>query len=360
MAGVSLDSADVFAATDPSGALRAVVSTAGQVRAAIEVAGAAGPLPERSFTSIVFCGMGGSGLGGDLVAALASASGRVPVVVHKSYGLPAFAGPRTLVIASSYSGGTEETVDAMRRARDAGAWGIAIASGGALAAEAEQAGWLVLRPEGGLMPRYALGWLIGLPVAICERLGLVAAEPGWRDDVPALLDRRAAEWGAARPEAENAAKQLARKLEGRFPVVWGAQGVSAVAATRWRNDLNENAKVYAHAATLPELDHHEIVGFAAEGRDGRPEARRALVCLREPDERPEIAARFAETVREVKADFELVAHVTASGPGPLARFVDLALLGGFVSCYLAVLRGVDPAPVASIFRLKDALGRRGS
>lgn len=355
-----LDDPEGRAERDPSGALDAVASLPEQVRGAgrtvpdLDLHGL--PSPER-ISSVLFCGMGGSGIGGGAVGAAATVSGRVPAVAHRSYGLPAWCGPGCLVVVSSYSGGTDETLDAFRAAVGTGLRGIAVTSGGTLADEADRAGWVVARVASGLMPRYAVGWMTAVPALVLARLGLLSLPHGWTENAARLLDRRVAEWGPGTPRSENPAKALAHDLDGALPVIWGGDGASGVAALRWACDLNENAKTPAHAASLPEGDHNEIVAWAREGAEGRPAGRRVLVWLRTSEEHPGVAARFPATSEEVGESFDVVREVEARGADPLARFLDLTLLGGFVSVYLAVLRGVDPAPVPSIQRLKDHLGR---
>lgn len=350
-----LDLPERLRAADPSDTLGVICELPSHVRAAAAAADAAELRAVRA-NAVLFCGMGGSGVGGDVAAAVARTSGGVPVVVHRSYGVPAWVDSSTFVVASSYSGKTEETVDAFRAARDVGASGLAVTRGGTLGREAAAApGWSVLQVNRILMPRYAIGWICVAPIAVLERAGLVSLTPGWRTSLPELLDKRVLGWGPA--SRANGAKRLAADLAGLYPVVWGGDGASGVAAVRWKNDLNENAKIPAHAAVLPEADHNENMGYAPEGRHGRPGKPRALVCLHEPDDHPRVALRFDETVRDVADDFEVVRHVTAGGDDVLSRFCDLALLGEFVSTYLAVLRGIDPAPIASIERLKAALER---
>lgn len=355
-----LDDPGVRAERDPSGALGAVASLPEQVRGAerttaeLDLGGL--PDPER-ISAVLFCGMGGSGIGGDAVGAAATTSGRVPAAAHHSYGLPAWCSPTSLIVASSYSGGTEETLDAFRAAADTGSRGVAVTSGGALADEADRAGWVVARVASGLMPRYAVGWMTGVPALVLSRLGLLSLSEGWAEDAARLLDQRVVEWGPESPCPENTAKAVAHDLDGALPVIWGGDGTSAVAAVRWACDLNENAKTPAHAARLPEGDHNEIVAWAREGEDGRPPGKRALVWLRTPGEHPAVAARFPATAEEVRRSFDAVREVEAQGTDPLACFLELALLSGFVSVYLALLREVDPVPVPSIQRLKDHLGR---
>jgi glucose/mannose-6-phosphate isomerase len=153
--------------------------------------------------------------------------------------------------------------------------------------------------------------------------------------------------GSERSAASNEAKSLAVAIQGRVPVVWGAEGVGAVAATRWKTDLNENAEVPAFASALPELDHNEVVGWSAGAGDGF-----AVVALRHEDEHPDVAARFPVSEAIARDAGALVHEVAARGESPLGRLLTLVLLGGAVSVYLGILRGVDPGPIANIDRVK--------
>lgn len=358
MSPVDLDSPATLAKGDPGGALGALASLPDQVRGALAVAEAAdiSRLP-RAPTSVLVCGMGGSGVAADVLAAASKLSGTVPVLVHKSYGVPEWCGSDTFVIASSYSGETEEVLDALRSAVSTWAKGLAVTAGGSLAREASDAGWLVAPIDAkGIWPRFALGWLLALPAGVLDRLDLVS-NASMRSDVLAdSLAERCDDWGPAVPMSSNQAKRIAAALLDAEPVVWGGEGSAGVAAQRWKNDINENAKIFAHAAALPEADHNEIVGLAREGGDGRPFVRRVLVCLSEADEDPRMSARMQWTAREVEDSFDEVLTVMGRGTDPVSRFLDLALLGGFVSVYLAILRGVDPTPIDAIGRLKTALG----
>ncbi|HVE91144.1 MAG TPA: SIS domain-containing protein [Actinomycetota bacterium] len=345
-----LDDAAAVAARDPSGALGAVASMATQVgthrAGAARVAGRRVPL-----RSALFLGMGGSGVAGDLASAAAAGGSKLPVVVHRGCGVPAFCDESTFVVAASYSGSTAETLDGFRAACSRGAaHGAVITSGGPLAEEATAAQWEVWKVPEGMLPRFALGSMAALAVDLL-------AGPGgqWQEATAAHLQGRVSQWGPDVPLERNEAKRLAVRLEGTLPVVWGGAGATGVASARWRTDLNENSKVLAHAANLPELAHNEIVGLAAEGREGRPRMRKVLVCLREPDEDQRIARAFEAAVPDVRDDFEDVIEVQAQGADLVTRFFDLALLGGLVSVYLAILRGVDALPIDSIARLKRAI-----
>jgi glucose/mannose-6-phosphate isomerase len=334
-------------------ALVALSSLPEQIREAVSLVRGMEIRSSPDIREVLCCGMGGSGVGADLLAAMMEWSGKLPVVVRKTYGVPAWCGPHTFVVASSYSGETAETLDAFRRARDAGASGFAVAAGGALAAEAEAAGWGVARVRDGLMPRYALGSLAAAPIEYCRRAGWLELDEGWDARIAAALEEDVRLWGPEVAADRNDAKELAAALVGLYPVLWASDPLAAVAAQRWKNDLNENAKIPAHAAVLPELHHNEVVGLAREGADGRPLVPSALIGLAtgvEPfvDDEP--------ALDEVEGSFEWSqAFGGAEGDDPLTGFFRLVLLGGYVSVYLADARDVDPVPVDVITRLKLAL-----
>jgi glucose/mannose-6-phosphate isomerase len=166
----------------------------------------------------------------------------------------------------------------------------------------------------------------------------------------AVLAELAADLGPAVPEHPNEAKAVARWLGERIPVIWGSEGVSEAAAWRWKCAFNENAEVPAFSSALPELDHHEVVGWA-EGRG----TSFALLVLREEGEHRSVGPRIAATLEEVAASGIVWREVWGRGDTPLSRALSLMLLGDTASAYHALGRGVDPAPIEAIARLKARL-----
>jgi glucose/mannose-6-phosphate isomerase len=316
-----------------------------------EIGRGAEQLPSgESLTALVVCGMGGSGVVGDVVHALYRPRLGIPIVVVKGSQLPEFCGKDTLVVCSSYSGDTAETLSCFEEATARGCRLVAVTSGGSLARRAGEEGVPVVGVPGGLpMPRAAVAVLVFGTLGALERVGVVPPEDA---EVAATADALRAlrgEIGPDRPLDSNRAKRLGAGLEGRFPVVWGADGIGAVAATRWKTELNENAKVPAFAP-LPELDHNEVVGWS----EGMGE-RFALVTLRHEDEPADVAARFAASVEVVQESGLTHQEVWAEGSSPLARLMWLVMLGGATSVYLGLARGVDPTPIEAIARLKAVL-----
>ncbi len=354
---MDLDDPRRYGAVDGSDALADLETTADQWAHARELAGVALDLDDVD--TVVVTGMGGSGIGADIVWALATGSARRPVVVHKGYGLPAFVGPRTLVMAASYSGGTEETLSAFAEARRRGARRWAVTVGGALAATCEETATpCVLVPAGRRRvsaprtaprpPRHSMGYLL-VPALVA--LGL---DEGL-DEAIDVLARLGGELGRAVPTADNPAKALALDLAaGGVPLVWGGRGIGAVAAYRLACQLAENAKLPAKHGEVPESCHNEVVAWQEPslltGTSG-------MVAVRDPGgEHPRVAQRFAVVGDLLVERLAWRRDIVAQGRAPLARLASLLLHGDLASVYTALALDRDPTPIANIERLKAALG----
>ncbi|HEY8491207.1 MAG TPA: bifunctional phosphoglucose/phosphomannose isomerase [Dehalococcoidia bacterium] len=351
-----LDRADEIRRLDPSGLLDRIRETPARLRDAWREACAFQPPPAyRDVRRVLVLGMGGSALGGDLVRALADREGTVPVSVHRGYGLPAWADARTLVLASSYSGATEETLSGLRAALAAGCPAVAVCTGGPMAALAAEHGVPLLRFAYDAPPRAAIAYSFACLLAVVTRLGLLPDPGDALADAAAAMEETAREVDAAVPATRNPAKALARRLQGRLPVVYGAEFLAPV-AYRWRTQLNENAEVWAFSEELPEANHNSIVGY---GRPAGLLPSLAAVFLRSPLLHPRVLARYDATAEELaRAGVE---HVTveARGRGAMAHMLSALLLGDFVSYYLAALNGVDPAAMSPLVALKERLARQG-
>jgi glucose/mannose-6-phosphate isomerase len=345
-----LDDKGRLAAADPAGMLDEVAGAGDQARSALRAAQASslvGPQPEV----VVVAGMGGSGVAGDVVAALAFGTSAVPVLAVKGDRLPAFVGHGTLLIAVSFSGNTAETLSAVEQGLAAGARVVAVASGGALAELARGRGSPLVAVEAppGRMPRAAL-WSLLVPV--CSAAEAAGVLPPLRDQVlaaAAALDAEAAALGPAVPLDANPAKQAALRLLDRLPVVWGSGQLGAVAATRLRTECNENAKVSVVSAALPEANHNDVMGLEGGLGPGR-----ALVLLRdEAGEHRRDGPRIAAALEALGVDDPVVRR---AGEGdPLVRLARLTAFTDFTATYLAIARGVDPTPIRTLDRIKAAL-----
>src|SRR5215218_847588 len=296
---------------------------------------------------LIVAGMGGSSVGGRLAAGALGPRLRRPLALAMGYDIPAWIGEETLVLCSSYSGTTEETLATYDAAKAAGAPRIVATTGGPLARRARDDGVPVVPLPGGFQPRAAVGYSL---VTALEAAALCGAAPSLRGEVEAaarLAADLAREWGPEGDE-DGDAKRLARALHGSIPVICGA-GLTASVAYRWKTQINENAETPAFASKLPEHDHNEVVGWAGAER------RLGAIFLEDP-EGDERAARRIEVTAELAAEgAAVVERVVAQGATRLERLVSLVLLGDLVSLYLAVLRGVDPVYVRAIDTLKGRL-----
>ncbi len=300
---------------------------------------------------VVLCGMGGSAIGGDLVRALAATHARVAFVVNRDYTLPAWVGPRTLVVVSSYSGGTEETLSAYGEAVARGARIVVVSSGGEVSERATEAGQPLVTIPGGMQPRAALGYSLGAVLRLATAAGLVDLTDGtFRSAVDAARARAARNDDAGEASPVRA---LAASWVGALPVVYTAAGLLEPVALRWRGQIQENAKHPAMGNLFPELDHNEIMGFES----GPPDllARMQVVVLRDADDHPQVQKRYDATRALVEPSVGGWTEVLAEGDSRLDRVLDLVQLGDAASFWLAMAKGVDPTPVETIQALKRHL-----
>jgi glucose/mannose-6-phosphate isomerase len=346
---VNLDDPGALERADPHGAREALAGFPEQCRRALALrpsGSSLGPRPRL----VVVAGMGGSAASGDLLAACAADRLDVPVLVHRGYELPAVAGPGTLVIVSSYSGETAEALSAAETALARGCRLAVITSGGRLRALAERSGLVRVDVPPGLMPRMALGWLFFPLLALLRLADILVLKDEEVQEALHLVAALGAELEPARAAAHNEAKRLASDIGARLPVVYGGP-VTGTVAYRWKTDLEENAKAFAVAGTLPEMNHNEIEAWSG------PLARTLhLVLLRDRAESPEIARRFALLRELIGGSAGGVSEAWARGSGVLARLLSLVYLGQWTSFYLAVRRGVDPWSVPVLDALKGRLG----
>jgi glucose/mannose-6-phosphate isomerase len=291
----------------------------------------------------VIAGMGGSAVGGGLARAALGDREQRPIVLVRDYALPAWVDDTWTVLVSSYSGSTEEALACWDAATARGAHRIACTTGGALAERARADRVAVIPLPGGFQPRAAVGYAAVVALEVAATVGVA---PSLREEVEAaaaLVEGLRAEWG---PDAgdESEPKALARALQGRIPVFYGA-GLTAPVAYRWKCQVNENANRPAFSSELPEADHNEIEGWAD---------RSVLepVFLEDPvGTHPRVQLR-----QDLTADIIGGARrVVARGETRLERVMGLVHLGDLVSIYLAALDGTDPAAISALLRLKSAL-----
>ena len=348
-----LDDERTLRDSDASGMLEAVASLPRQCAQGYALGMSAPDLPAgEGVENVAVCGMGGSAVAGDVLRVLAATRLGVPVQVIRSPELPEWCQPHTLVVISSYSGDTAETVSCLEESVLRGCRIVVVTTGGEVARRAEELGLGRVLLPGGLQPRAAVGLLTLGTLGAVEAAELLPPIRADLDECVRELDVLADQLAPGVPATINLAKQVAEAVGEAVPVIWGAEGLGAVAAMRWKTQMNENAKVPAFTSALPELDHNEVVGWSQDRGHGY-----LVIPLRHDGEHPDVAARFELSARIAEGSGARTLEVWGHGRSALARLFSLVLVGDFATTYLGIARGVDPTPVDAIARLKTALAQ---
>ncbi len=347
---IDLDDVGALKRNDPQGMGERIAELPWQCRQAWEIIeGQRFPADYAEADSVVILGMGGSAIGGDLVRTLARDLCPVPIFVNREYDLPRFVGQGTLVIACSYSGNTEETLAAFQEASRRGGKILALTTDGRLAQMAENP----LTFSYVSQPRAALGFSLIMLLGILTKLGFVPDPTPDLEEAIEVVERLLAEVREEIPTSQNPAKQLALLLQGKLPVIYGAQHLAPV-ARRWKTQFNENGKCFAFFEVVPELHHNTVEAFPypAELAD-----KGVVLLLTSRLYHPRNILRFQAT--EEMLDRYGIPHwsTEARGRSSLSQALSTIHFGDYVSLYLAALRGVDPSSVETINYLKERLAQ---
>lgn len=306
----------------------------------------------QNINRIVLCGMGGSAIGGDLARSLLADELAVPFDICRDYKIPRYCGKNTLVIGSSYSGNTEETLAAFKTAIDRECRLFVLTTGGALLKLAKANQVPAMRPREGFQPRAALSYSFTLLLMFLHKIGLSSYDRDALMAAAKFLKHRVQSFSIDNPIESCVTKQLAKKLVGRVPIIYSGPGLTAPAAVRFAGQLSENAKVLAFSNQFSEFNHNQLVGFesAAQYKDSF-----FVIVLRDTDDGQAIGKRM-DIVEGLIAGKEMdVVEIVSTGENKLERLLSLVQVADFTSFYLAINRGVDPTPVEPIESLKRAL-----
>ena len=292
---------------------------------------------------LVVCGMGGSAIGGDLAAAALGNRLTRPLTTERGYELPFAMLPDRAVLCSSYSGNTEETIACYEAAEALGAPRIVATTGGELARAARADGVPVIGLPAGLRPRAAVGYMFTVAAEVAE---LTGAAPGIRTEIDSAAPNLREASGALSTRAD----ELAERIAGSIPVIYGAD-LTIPVALRWKTQINENAKLPAFTAALPEADHNEI-----EGWNPGDEARRmSAILLEDRDQHPRVRQRFELTAGMIELAAHYVTRIETEGESRTERLLWAVALGDLLSLRLAAQRAVDPGSTELLDRLKKQL-----
>ena len=349
-----LDDLQLFKQYDPAGMLARLHEMPEQCQRAWNMAMDFDLPPDYAeVDKVIILGMGGSAIGGDLVGSLAVSEAKLPIFVHRDYDLPAFVDDRTLVIASSYSGNTEETLSSFEQALGTDSKKLVITTGGRLKSLAEARDVPVFSFDYEAQPRAALAFSILPILGFLQKLGFLNDKSADVTETVLVLQKLSQKINEDAVLRDNPAKQLAKKLYGHLPVIYGAGIVSEV-AHRWKTQLNENSKAWAFYEVFPELNHNAVVGYQFPAELA---SRIMVVLLQSSYLSRRIQLRYRVTcqlLEQAKVSYQIV---DGEGTSPLSQIMSLVLFGDYVSYYLAILYKIDPTPVKAIDYLKKQLAR---
>ena len=345
-----IDDLEKIKELDKSGMLKTLRGFPEDCRRAIGMAEVIplGDLSDVAFKAIVFVGMGGSAIAGKLICDWLLEESHIPMVVSKGYHVPHFVDEETLVFAVSYSGNTEETLSALRKAMDRGSAVVSLTSGGSMERLSRDKGLVLLRVPGGLRPRASLPYQFFMIATVLNRLGLIPSSWEEVDEAIKVLGELRNEMVPEVPADSNPSKKLALSLINKVPFVYGPRLFEGV-AYRFGTQLNENGKVPATSGVFPEVFHNAVLG--CEGPD---EALKPLCVLiiRDPEEPGEITGKVDRFKALMEPVVGGVIEERARGRGKLARMLSVLYLGDYTSTYLGLHYGKDPSSMDAIEELK--------
>jgi glucose/mannose-6-phosphate isomerase len=350
---MNLDDLDYFKQVDTLNMIGEIDHLPDQLASAYQL-GMQHELPEwEDIRQVVIAGMGGSAIGADLLASYCAPLAPIPVFVHRDYRLPLFArGEETLVICSSHSGNTEETLDAFDAARESGCRVIAVTTGGELSRRAQENNVPLWTFEHEGQPRAAVGFSFGLLLAMFQRLGFVPDQKEALEDALASMKRSQERIRPEVPTVKNPAKRYAGQLMGRWVTVV-ASGLMKAVARRWKGQINEIAKAGANFEFLPEADHNTIAGTMHPDEVLNPHT--MTLFLRALSDHPRNRLRSDLTRKAFMLEGMNTDFVDARGRTPLAHMWSMVLFGDYLAYYLAMGYGVDPTPVPTLVDFKMSM-----
>lgn len=298
----------------------------------------------KSFSNVLITGLGGSGIGGSIIAQVVEKEITIPIVVNKDYFVPAFVGPGTLVIASSYSGNTEETIAALELALQRGATAVCVTSAGKILEIAQASGLDYIVIPGGMPPRACLAYSLTQLFYVLNGFGLIG--DGFKQDLESTIHMLDHEEEHICSEAYYLAEKLHRKI----PVIYSQADYEGV-CIRFRQQINENSKMLCWHHALPEMNHNELVGWTTAND------KLAVVFFRNETDYERTAARMELTKGIVSKYTPYVFEVFSKGTSHLQKSMYLVHFGDWVSWYLSEIKNIDATEVKVIDYLKGELGK---
>lgn len=301
--------------------------------------------------NIIVAGMGGSAIGGDVVKTIVNQELKIPFYVIRNYTLPNWVNEKTLVICSSYSGNTEESLSAYEDALKKGAMICGISTGGQLSEKIKSKGFDLITIPGGLQPRAALAYSFVPMLYLLKKIGLISNSliNDLSNSIISLENKRDV---SSVGDASNPIFKMAKDIYGMIPIIYGITDTTGVVALRWKGQLCENSKMLAYHNEIPEMNHNEIVGW---GNNPDLLSELSVIWLKDKNDNERVRAR-QDITKTLLNDINIMQHeVSAEGENNVERLLDLINYGDWLSYWCAILHNTDPSPVEKINKLKKAL-----
>ncbi len=337
---------------DPQDMFKGIYRFADQIQEALEIGAQINLQYDYSACeNIVVAGMGGSAISGDVVETIAHQELKIPFYVNRNYKLPNWVDGKTLVICSSYSGNTEESLSAYEDALKKGAMICCISTGGQLSEKIQAKGFDLITIPGGLQPRAALAYSFVPILYLLRKIGLISNS--LIDDLSnsiTSLEQKRETYSVG--DASNPIFKMAKNIYGMIPIIYGTTDTTGVVALRWKSQLCENSKMLAYHNEIPEMNHNEIVGW---GNNPDLLSELSVIWLRDKNDNEQVRKRQDITITLLN-DIDIMQHeVNAEGANNIDRLLNLINYGDWLSYWCAILHNTDPSPVEKINKLKKAL-----
>ena len=350
-----LDDLNQISGIDKSNMLDIVEKFPDQIKSSYDVQNSSALGSYIKIDNIIISGMGASSISGDIVQSLFIDRIDIPIFVNRQYYLPKWANKNTLLISQSYSGNTEETLNTFKNGYQKRCKIIGISSGGKLKELCEKSEIPFINIPEGIPPRTATGYMLFSTIYAIKKIGIL------KNDIDSEIEETISTINDLSnhikkdvPENENISKQLAKKIFNTIPQIYGFEFYTPI-AKRWCTQFNENSKIISRYDEVPECNHNDIVGWSMN-----PEVSKKFICILFRDSDNE-SVYITKRLNFMKKLFEEVSanviEIQVKGKKRLAKMIYTMYLGDFTSCYLALLRGIDPTPVDAITELKSELAK---
>jgi glucose/mannose-6-phosphate isomerase len=330
---------------DPQNQFNVLVNTYQQIESAWNNKIDTAELKRIKFNSIIVSGLGGSAISGDLIANFLGIELKVPFIVNRNYQLPSFANNNTLLIVSSYSGNTEETISVFQEGLKKKCSIICVTTGGKIEQIALENRIPIVKVIPGFQPRYSLGLSFFSVLKILQELDIITSQEAIVKKIISLWKEK----GQYFSSEQNKALEIASELIGFIPLIYSAADSTSAVGYRLKCQFNENSKLHSFHNVIPELNHNEIIGWESFLER---QFNAKLILIIDKSYHPQIKKRFEITSSLIAAE---KIYIESSENDFKLRIMDMVYLGDWISYYLALLRGFDPTEIENINILKERL-----